>query len=97
MSNITITFAGGFHNVAETNVRARVEHGVAYLSEGQYARLQRTFCGRRTCECGGVHRATATVPAGWRTYSFRPGAIAWSPELDARLEQIRLLALEDIA
>jgi len=97
MSNITITFSGGFHNTPDTTIRARVEHGVAYLSEGQYARLQRTFCGRRTCECGGVHRATANVPAGWRTYSFHPGAIARSPELHDRLEQIRLLALEDIA
>jgi hypothetical protein len=80
MSTITITFSGGFHNVAETTVRARVEHGVAYLSEGQYARLQRTFCGRRTCECGGVRRATATLPVGWRTCGVGPGAIAEAAE-----------------
>ena len=97
MDTIRICFTGGFHNSGETTVRARVKHGVAYLSDGQYTRLQRTFCGLRTCECGGVRRATATLPVGWRTYGVGPGAFAWSPELDDRLEQIRLLALDETA
>jgi len=86
MATLSITFFNGFHNSPDMTIRARVEHGVAEISEGQYKRLQRHFCGIASCGCGGARRANVSLPDGWRMGSVSPGPIAWS---DAALERIR--------
>jgi len=86
MATLSITFFNGFHRSSDMTIRARVEHGVAEISEGQYRRLQRHFCGIASCGCGGARRANVSLPDGWRLGSVSPGSIAWS---DAALERIQ--------
>ena len=58
MTTKLITFAGGYHDSDDINIRAKINNrGGLYLSHGQYLRLQRHFCGLDSCKCGGVHRA----------------------------------------
>ena len=69
-NTLQITFTGGFHAYSEATVRATVRDNRAYLSANQARRLYRVFCGmahtQSKCLCGGVYRATASVPTPWQ-------------------------------
>ena len=66
-----ITFFGGFHNATAININATdnqvndLKEGFYSLSEiltdSQYKRLNRHFCGVRGCLCGGVIRASWSI------------------------------------
>jgi hypothetical protein len=87
---ITIEFEGGFHNSGAMTLRATTEGGAAYISAGQFKRLQNHFCGMASCECGGAYRANMALPAGWVKGSITPdaGAIAWLEQTAAHLDAL---------
>lgn len=68
MKKIVLTLYGGFHNATPMNVEISAsdyerlrDHEATLadvLSEPQFKRVQRHFCGVEGCVCGGVLRAS---------------------------------------
>jgi hypothetical protein len=65
VKTLSINLSGGFHGVGGITVRPRINGRAAYLSDSQIRRIERHFCGMKSCICGGVERAEKELPAGW--------------------------------
>lgn len=56
---VKVTFSGGFHNTKPVMVIAKIDsRGQLWIGWSRFVRLQKIFCGRSGCQCGGVHRAS---------------------------------------
>lgn len=69
-----IQLSGGFHNSQSISIRPTIIADCAYVSPSQARRLQKHFCGIKSCACGGTTRADITMPNGWMLTDKRFGA-----------------------
>jgi len=85
MKTILITVSGGFHDVGEVTVRAKVReynnanghYLLAVLTDTQLAKIWKHLCGMSECECGGKYGDLWECPDGWE----RTGPDEWVKDL----------------